>query len=66
MKEMDGISALKDIKKIDPHAKVIMVTALGHTEKQKEAQEHGASGFIKKPFKLDEILKEIDRVMGKK
>ncbi len=63
MKEMDGITALKDIKKMNPVAKVIMVTALGHPEKQKEAQNNGASGFIKKPFKQDEILREIERVM---
>ncbi len=66
MKETDGIAALKDIRKFDPAAKVIMVSALGHTEKQKEAKENGAAGFIKKPFKQDEILKEIERVMGGK
>ncbi|MFO0793657.1 MAG: response regulator [Candidatus Brocadiaceae bacterium] len=49
MKGTDGITALKDIKKVNPAAKVIMVTALGCTEKQKEAPECGASGFIKKP-----------------
>lgn len=63
MKEMDGITALKSIKKIDPAAKVIMVTALGHDEKQNDARENGASGFIKKPFRQDEILKEIERVL---
>ncbi len=66
MKDTDGITALKDIRKFDPAAKVIMVSALGHVEKQKEAQDNGAVGFIKKPFKQDEVLKEFERVVGKK
>ena len=66
MKEMDGITALKEITKRDLMAKVVMITALGHEEKQKEAHSNGASGFIRKPFKRDEILKEIERVVGKK
>ena len=66
MKEMDGITALKEIIKRDPKSKVVMVTALGHEEKQKEAQSHGASGFIRKPFKQNEILNEIEKALGKK
>lgn len=66
MKEMDGITALKEIIKRDPKAKVVMVTALGLEEKQKEAQSYGASGFIRKPFKESEILKEVEKVMGGK
>ena len=64
MKEMDGITALKEIMKRDPKAKVIMVTALGHEEKQQEAQNHGASGFIRKPFKLDDIIGVINNVLA--
>lgn len=66
MREMDGITTLKEIMKIDPTAKVIMVSALGHDEKQKEAQNLGASGFIIKPFKRDDIINEIDKVLGGK
>lgn len=64
MKEMDGITALKEIIKRDPKAKVVMVTALGHEEKQKEAQSLGASGFIRKPFKRGDIISVIDNVLA--
>lgn len=64
MKEMDGITALKEIIKRDPKAKVVMVTALGHEEKQKEALNLGASGFIRKPFKRDDIIVVIDNVLA--
>ncbi|MDH5738406.1 MAG: response regulator [Gammaproteobacteria bacterium] len=64
MKGMDGLSALAAIRKEDPGAKVIMVTALGQEEKQKEARKLGASGYIRKPFKQKEIIDEIERVLG--
>ena len=63
MPGMDGIAALAAIMKEDPKAKVIMVTALGMEEKQEEARKLGASGYIRKPFKLDEITDEITRVL---
>ena len=64
MGEMDGLSALKAIIKEDPAAKVIMVTAFGQEEKQKEARKLGACGYIRKPFKQTEIVSEIKWVMG--
>jgi two-component system chemotaxis response regulator CheY len=65
MARMDGISSLKGIMKENPSAKVMMVTALGHEAKRKEAMDLAASGFIKKPFTRDEIIAEVERVMGK-
>lgn len=64
MDGMDGITALTSIRKLDPAAKVVMITALGQEEKQKEARALGASGYIRKPFKQDEIIDEMKRVMG--
>lgn len=63
MKGMDGIEALKAIMAEDPGAKVIMVTALGQEEKQEEARKIGAVGYIRKPFKTEEITEEIERVL---
>lgn len=65
MDEMDGFTALKAIRDIDPAAKVIMVTALGQEEKQAEARKLGAVGYIRKPFTLEEISEEMERVRGK-
>jgi len=59
----DGLWALKAIRKEDPGAKVIMVTALGQEEKQEEAQKLGAVGYIRKPFKRQEIADEIERAL---
>ena len=64
MSGMDGISALEAIKKESSGTKVIMVSALGQEEKQKEAYKLGALGYIRKPFKQTEIVDEIKRVLA--
>ena len=55
MPNMDGLDALKEIKKINADAKVIMVTAAGQQNKMVEAIKSGASEFVTKPFEADEI-----------
>ena len=64
MEGVDGIAALKAIRKHDPEAKVVMVTALGQEHKRQEAQQLGASGYIRKPFKQEEIADEINRILS--
>ena len=64
MSGMDGLTALKAIKKDASRTKVVMVTALGQEEKQEEAFKLGASGYIRKPFKQTEIVDEIKRVLA--
>ncbi|MBU1053626.1 MAG: response regulator [Proteobacteria bacterium] len=64
MKDLDGISTLKLLLKYDPQAKVIMVTAMGQETKQEEARKIGALGYIRKPFKPEDIVAEIARILG--
>jgi two-component system, chemotaxis family, chemotaxis protein CheY len=59
----DGFWALKNIIKADPKARIIMVTAVGNEDRQEEAQKIGALGYIRKPFKPSEIIKEITKVL---
>ena len=56
MPNMDGLEALKEIKKLNTDAKVIMVTAAGQQNKMVEAIKSGASEFVTKPFEADEII----------
>jgi len=62
MPEMDGIEALKEIMKINPRAKVIMISAMGKEEMVREAILAGARGFIVKPFKEDTIIKTLEKM----
>ena len=62
MPEVNGITALKKIKEIDPSAKVIMVSAMGQEGIVKEAILAGALGFLVKPIKEDALIKAINKL----
>jgi two-component system, chemotaxis family, chemotaxis protein CheY len=64
MPEMDGLSALKELRKIDPSAKVVMLTALGQESVVLEAVKSGAKDFVVKPFERDRILSAINKLLG--
>lgn len=64
MPGMGGLSALETIKKEKPAIKVIMVTAFGQDSKIQEAKEKGASGYIRKPFKKEEIISTVNTVLA--
>lgn len=64
MPEMDGIAALKEIKKIDPSAKVIMCSAMGQQAMVIDAIQAGAKDFIVKPFQSDRVIEAINKTLG--
>lgn len=60
MPEMNGIQALKAIKKHVPKIPVIVFTAFGSNEKPIEAMKAGAFDYLEKPFDADEFLAIIN------
>ena len=64
MPEMDGITAVKEIKKIDANAKVIMCSTMGQQAMVIEAIQCGARDFIVKPFQPDRVLEAVRKVIG--
>ncbi|WP_096189116.1 response regulator [Evansella halocellulosilytica] len=64
MPEMDGITALKEIRKHDPNAKVIMCSAMGQQAMVIDAIQAGAKDFIVKPFQADRVLEAINKTLG--
>lgn len=64
MPEMDGITAVKEIKKLDPSAKVIMCSAMGQQAMVIEAIQSGARDFIVKPFQADRVLEAVRKAVG--
>lgn len=66
MPEMSGLQALESIRLEFPTAKVLMVTAVGEEQKQREAARLGAAGYIKKPFSKKMIVEELNRVLRKR
>jgi two-component system, chemotaxis family, chemotaxis protein CheY len=63
MPAMDGLTALKEIVALDPGARVIMCSALGHETKVLEAVKSGAKDFVVKPFQPDRLLAAAARAL---
>ncbi|WP_273125558.1 response regulator [Bacillus weihaiensis] len=64
MPEMDGIAALKEIKKLNGNAKVIMCSAMGQQAMVIDAIQAGAKDFIVKPFQADRVLEAIGKTLS--
>ena len=64
MPEMDGLTALRQIRQLDPNAKVAMLTALGQQGIVMEAIKSGARDFIVKPFEAARVLTAVQRILG--
>ncbi|WP_053957427.1 response regulator [Inediibacterium massiliense] len=64
MPEVDGIQAVKEIKKINPGAKIIMCSAMGQQAMVIEAIQAGAGDFIVKPFQADRVVEAVKKVLG--
>ena len=64
MPEMDGITAVREIRKRDPAAKIIMCSAMGQKNMVLEAVSAGARDFIVKPFQADKVLDAIRKQIG--
>ena len=63
MPEMDGITALKQIKEENNEAKVIMCSAMGQQAMVIDAIQAGAQDFIVKPFQEDRVIEAIQKVL---
>jgi len=64
MPDMDGIQAVRQIKKINADAKIIMCSAMGQQAMVIESIQAGARDFIVKPFQADRFLEAVKKVVG--
>ena len=63
MPGINGVQTFREIKKIDPGASVIMMTAYSVEDLIKEALEEGAYAVVYKPFDIDRIIAIIEEVL---
>ncbi len=61
MPKVNGLDVLTQIKSKFPQVKIIMVTGYRCVETAAEAARLGASGYIVKPFKSEEILETVKK-----
>lgn len=66
MPEMNGLEALKEIKKIDADQDVVMITALNDVKLAVQAVKIGAYDYVPKPFERDELIAMVERVLERK
>lgn len=64
MPEMDGIEAVRRIKKMDPNANIVMCSAMGQQAMVIDAIQAGAKDFVVKPFQPDRVLEAVKKVLG--
>ena len=66
MPGMDGIQALREVKKMHPMAEVIMLTGHASVEVAIEGMELGAFDYLMKPMDFDDLLYKIQDAHKKK
>jgi len=64
MPVMEGLEALRQIRKYDPFAVVIMCSAMGQKPMVIDAIKMGAKDFIVKPVQQDRVLEAVSKALG--
>ena len=63
MPELDGLQALREIRKRYPDLPVVMMTAYGTVETAVASMKEGALDYLTKPIDLDELLLMLQKVI---
>ena len=66
MPEMDGVTMLETVRKSGPRKTIpiIMVTTVSQEEMKQKGKEMGATAWLLKPFKHEELIAVINKVIG--
>jgi two-component system chemotaxis response regulator CheY len=63
MPEMNGLDAVREIKRNHPQAKIIMCSAMGQQKTIIEAIEAGARDYLVKPFDVSSVVDSVKSVL---
>ena len=63
MPEMNGIDAVRAIRKTDPAARIIMCSAMGQQAMVIDAIQAGARDFIVKPFQPNRVIEAVQKAL---
>ncbi|OCT12296.1 two-component system response regulator [Paenibacillus pectinilyticus] len=63
MPEMEGVEAVREIRKKDANARIVMCSAMGQQGMVVQAIQAGAKDFIVKPFQGDRVLDAIRKAI---
>jgi DNA-binding NarL/FixJ family response regulator len=60
---MNGREVFRDIRSIDPQAKVLMSSGFARDAGVSELMKEGLSGFLKKPYHRNELARALDEIL---
>ena len=63
MPNLDGLSAIAQIRAIDPQASILVISALNSHRIALDAIQRGACGFLTKPFTEREVCEALDELV---
>jgi len=63
MPEMDGLQAVREIRKRAPESRIIMCSAMGQQAMVIDAIQSGAKDFIVKPFQSDRVIEAVSKAL---
>ena len=63
MPVMDGITFVKEFRKIDRFTPLIILTTESEEDRIREGQRAGASGWIVKPFKPERLIEVVNKLI---
>jgi two-component system, cell cycle sensor histidine kinase and response regulator CckA len=63
MPEMGGTECLKELLKIDPQVRILVASGYSADASVKETIQMGAKGFVTKPFRFKELLRQVRKTL---
>ena len=65
MPRLDGIALVRALRQADRsrYIPILMLTAESRRERREEARQAGATGWIVKPFEVEEVLALVQRLL---
>ncbi len=64
MPQMSGIEAARQIIRTEPHARLIMITAMAQESLIMEAINAGIRDYVLKPFTASDIVRTVERTLA--
>ncbi|MGE5329504.1 MAG: response regulator [Deltaproteobacteria bacterium] len=62
MPDLDGVEAVKEIKKLCPETKVVMITSVSNYQMVRKVIEIGAFDYLSKPIDLEDLNVLLEKI----
>ena len=63
MTGMNGLELTRELHARNPALPVLLITAYGSPHVEREARKAGVNGYMTKPFAIDNLLRELERLL---